>query len=527
MANAGKYKDNYSFICAAGVKGKPNYTVGDTFKRYTLEDEVQALKADLHVSDKKYEPVKFPKVPATTRNPGIFIESREVLKPPPQTRYRQLVNDLKETTYESYWNKQIGKTRDSTASFPEGMKVDEITFGDAYNYDTTAKELIQPPKTRYQVLWDSQINHDNYKRIYGSYNPGERIVRGYKSPPYRSSQAFGKYCGYDKRGLKAKCCLEWYNTTPISIASEIQSKWNDQHHQLLGRCHQPNHSLRNLPKDQTFGRPYKKEMYGMEELLKDSNIPISTAVRDIRSWLVSWNRLKMAMDEKISPTFDHNILYEKLKHFDLDGSGFVSFGNFLQLMRCYEIFFNIKNVSALMGYLGMIIGDRVDYSKFVEALKEGLTLEKIRIPGNDLHLISTYQAACCDLVLPDANMCRRDAGIPTHRFDEVKPANPYTARYENLSDYTDMKACLQPSIATQYCVSHRDYLRPRDEEFLRSLFRKIGYDLSDEIFSKIWQIGRCRDRSTDGVSVQTFRDVLNELISPLKKLNVDEVSGMR
>lgn len=58
----------------AGIKNKPNYSAGDTLKRYTLEDEVQALKADLKVPHKEYKPIKLPKAAATNRNPGIFIE---------------------------------------------------------------------------------------------------------------------------------------------------------------------------------------------------------------------------------------------------------------------------------------------------------------------------------------------------------------------------------------------------------------------------------------------------------------------
>lgn len=56
------------------------------------------------------------------------------MRPPPLTRYRQLINDLKETTYKGYWNKKLGASPDSTPSFPEDMKVDEITFGDPYKY---------------------------------------------------------------------------------------------------------------------------------------------------------------------------------------------------------------------------------------------------------------------------------------------------------------------------------------------------------------------------------------------------------
>lgn len=40
------------------------------------------------------------------------------------------------------------------------------------------KELINPPKTVYEVLWDSQVGHEMYKKTHNDYNPAERICRG-------------------------------------------------------------------------------------------------------------------------------------------------------------------------------------------------------------------------------------------------------------------------------------------------------------------------------------------------------------
>lgn len=152
--------------------------------------------------------------------------------------------------------------------------------------------------------------------------------------------------------------------------------------------------LKKFPEGHTFGGPYRRDMYGVEDLLKEPNTPISIITRDVRTWLVSFNRLKMAMEKKMSPTFDFNILQEKLKFFDKvsmvkfskwciqykrfqDGSGLITFSNFLEVMRCNEIFFNIKNVQALMEYLGIITEDRIDYRKFLEVLKGHLSLEKM------------------------------------------------------------------------------------------------------------------------------------------------------
>lgn len=48
---------------------------------------------------------------------------------PDKTRFQTLINDLKETSYASYWNKNLGKSRDPTAGLPAGMDPIAVTFG--------------------------------------------------------------------------------------------------------------------------------------------------------------------------------------------------------------------------------------------------------------------------------------------------------------------------------------------------------------------------------------------------------------
>ncbi|KAL3281251.1 hypothetical protein HHI36_004464 [Cryptolaemus montrouzieri] len=525
MANDGKFRDTCPIICAAGLRNKSNYKAVDSFKWYSLEDGINALKAENRIPEKEYKPVKLPKVPAIKRSPGVFVQSRELLTQPSQTRYQQLMKDLKESTYESYWNKNLGTPRDNTPAFPESMKVEEVTFGVPYNHDaTTVKDLIRPAKTPYQVLWDSQVNHDTYKKIYGSYNIGEHIDRGYKSPPYNPDQSFGKYCGYDKRGLKAKCCSEWIDTNPVCAINKKQRDWLDENQRKVGKCFEPNQLLDVLPKGHTFGIPNRKDFYDMADLLRQPGTPVPTRIKELRACLVSLNRLRMHMEKRIEPTFDYNVLYQKMRYFDTDQSGFIPFGRLLEVMRCCELFFNIANVKNLMEHFKIIVDDRVNYGKFLDSVKGKIPLGKLcDLSPEQLHFLSTYQAQCCDYFIPDRNVGRPVAGIPVHRIGERKPANPYSDSYINLSEYTDVKAILQPSIFTQYSLSHRDFFCPRDEVFIKTLFRNVGYNISEESFAKLWKIALERD-NTGKVCVETFRDLLKEYYPLQKKLSVDEVA---
>lgn len=115
--------------------------------------------------------------------------------PPVPTRYEELINELKETTYDSLWNKELGKTRDYLSGLPMGVNPETVTYGMAppegiklihnklyihlllSTIETPLKDVLNPPKTRYEVLYDSQVGHELYKKTHNDYNPGEQVSR--------------------------------------------------------------------------------------------------------------------------------------------------------------------------------------------------------------------------------------------------------------------------------------------------------------------------------------------------------------
>lgn len=52
-----------------------------------------------------------------------------LLNPPVPTNYQFFLQDLKETPYASYWNKELGKVRDQVPGLPAGTCPIEVTFG--------------------------------------------------------------------------------------------------------------------------------------------------------------------------------------------------------------------------------------------------------------------------------------------------------------------------------------------------------------------------------------------------------------
>lgn len=57
------------------------------------------------------------------------MQSRPVFRPPSLTRFQTLINDLKETSYDTYWNKTLGRCRDSTSGLPVHIDPIATTFG--------------------------------------------------------------------------------------------------------------------------------------------------------------------------------------------------------------------------------------------------------------------------------------------------------------------------------------------------------------------------------------------------------------
>ena len=58
-----------------------------------------------------------------------LFQVKSTLQPSNVTKYQSVVNDLRETTYKSYWNKQLGKSRDATGYLPVQTDIETTTFG--------------------------------------------------------------------------------------------------------------------------------------------------------------------------------------------------------------------------------------------------------------------------------------------------------------------------------------------------------------------------------------------------------------
>ncbi|KAJ8981215.1 hypothetical protein NQ317_004157 [Molorchus minor] len=263
--------------------GVPKETVNTTLREYPVDDVIDALKhnANIWTEDRFVAPRQLPPI----QNPafsGTHTQIRPILNPPIKTRYQEAIDNLRETHYESYWKKPLGSIKDQIPGLPAGTVPLDITFGKPTLREVTVKELVNPPKTPYQVMWDSQVGHAYYRKTHNDYNPSEPVNRGYKTPPYMANKRFGAPSAMDSRGIWVRCACDWHKKEPVVYASKIQADFLDRTRPVLGQPLTPYDKLGYLPIAKFYDQcvcdhlTYPKEH--IESLLKLLNIIVGDKI---------------------------------------------------------------------------------------------------------------------------------------------------------------------------------------------------------------------------------------------------------
>ncbi|XP_076269380.1 EF-hand domain-containing family member B-like [Rhynchophorus ferrugineus] len=528
--NSGKFIDRSPIICAAGKSsGDPNERVSLALKQYKLVDEVDALKHQEQIWQENVfiPPRKLPNILQPDFK-GTNTEISEILRPPVKTRYQQLICDLKDTPYSTYWNTELGKSRDPIPGLPMGMNALETTFGIPTLKDITVKELVNPSKGPYQVLRESQVGHEMYKKTHNNYNPSERIDRGYFQPPYDPNKCYGEKTKYDPRGIWVKCACDWFKKEPLVHGLKIQADYLNRSRSQLGKVLAPNNNISCVEEGHAFGKRLNDDLFGVEGLLKDPGVNPCMFKRDFYKWFSSLNKLRWSIKEKQKKYgFSLEELYKKIRYLDKEKTGWLPVSKFLDLCSCHNLNFLSNDIEALCKHLKYIDNDNICYRKFIDLIdiyKE--YTEDIKhiddLPPEKKYYTSTYQAANCDyLFINNAEM--PPAGIPSIRHDLSKPVKPHggcRADLENLGNETSAKAVVNPNIYTNFGLTYRDFFLPRQPATIRKLFEKIGYTFPGNNFERLWGMGVELDQ-TGLVCIDTFKNLLRNHCPELR-IKVDE-----
>ncbi|PZC73379.1 hypothetical protein B5X24_HaOG209646 [Helicoverpa armigera] len=485
-------------LLAAGVlTAQADERVSKLLKNYRLQDEVDALIGDALNKKPDFKPTRRPPDTPDMRNRGPYTEIRNLINPPKQTKFEELVEDLKSTAYHSYWKAPHGKTRDITPFLPEGFDILSDTFGKKNVPSESAYDVITP-KTPVAEIPPSK-------------GPGYQTNRNY-CKPYNPKTCFGIVCMPDKTGICAKASLKEErivlgNGNYIPKTSH-QADFQELRSSRLGTARQPNQNMDCVPPGFTFG-----------EIKAPPEVPswlsycrINVGRHFLMKCLGHLNSVKKALSKRVGGLFFKGF-YLYLKHLDEDKTGWVHKDVVYDYCAFKHVRVNPALIEPLLEMWNGFDGTRMRYELFIHLINFQNPMPDLpRIPDIEVSKCLDFSTTYRDMVMPGQEVdTRRRAGLPSGRyleFDFVETTEGSCRAYRAyLPEETDTGSCIDPSTFTRYGVTHRDLYAKRSPEVVRRVFEAAGDKFTDESFNECWE--KAKEYHSQGwVSFETFRRVL-------------------
>lgn len=489
--------DRQSKICAAG---KPSTIdskgVGGLLRDYSLQDEVDALFHDAIFPPPipRTERTRRPS-PKDVRNAGFFTEGRVLINPPTKTKYLQLVNELRETTYASYWHKPIGSSRDPAPLLPKGYGRNTKTFGKSTKPKEIAKDIIFPVNP---VPDREQQSH------------GLQSTRNYCEPAFDKNRIYGLK---NSRTSSVECCLKNDNiylgkhlSCPIN---ENEAQFKKANSPALGLYLAPNDNINNVPKGFRFGIQTTRIDETTSHCLKCCKPnPEKEFIHDCLRHL---NNVRKCL-RKSHPHTVFKTYYLKLKFIDKCKTGWLPKKEIYDFCLINRIYFQSDLLEPLLYVWKAFDGSNIEYETFFRVVnyREPFPdLPKIQdLDESCLHFHTTYS----DMVKPGQEQDKRlRAGIPSGRYLDLDyptvPTGYCRADIMVLPEESDVFSRLSASTFTNFEVTHRDVFAVRDQKSVRRVFEANRDKFTDEEFEKVWKEA-AKHHSKGMVCYETFRKAL-------------------
>lgn len=499
--NLGFIKERDPKVFAAGVPTRQaDESVKDALQQYLLKDEVDALLSDAIIpppEPRPLPPLRHP-IPLDKRHGGLCGQAHALVNPPAKTKFQSLVDDLKETSYSSYWNKPLGKVKDPVPMFPEGYDIEGTTYG----------KKLDTSQPLYEFLFPKEPIPD---KTPPSKQAGAQTDRKYCAPPFNKKLTYGHRSCIDPRGIYARCCLTndaiMNGTAHRAILNSIEANYLDTHTAGMGQVLAPNKNITAVPKDHAFGKVSPSD--NLPECL--TFCEINKGLDFFRSCFKHLNTVRKGLSKRILPSFYRNFYFE-IKYYDKEKKGWVPKEIVYKLCGSHLIRFDQQLIEPLLSTWQAFDGSKIKYETFVQVLD-------YREPLPDVPKIPDVQEDCLDFRTTYSEMVkpgqpidtRRMAGVPSGRYFDlnypIKPDRMSKADIICLPQESDAKACLCPSVLTQFFVSHRDMYQKREPDLVRRVFEATGEKFSDESFNKIWEEAK-KHHSEGWVCFETFRQAL-------------------
>ncbi|XP_028028189.1 EF-hand domain-containing family member B isoform X1 [Bombyx mandarina] len=506
QGNFGLFIDRQPKIFAAGKTSRHSDKIQDCIKKYGLQDEVEALQRDTIFPQQKTNrlpPLRHPPK-LDMRNAGPFSEAAQLLNPPVKTKFQTLVEDFKNTAYNSYWRKEVGTIPDPTPMLPEGYDI----------YKNALGEKVPLRERLYDVVLPSEPVTDIINATKG---PGVQTNRKYCRPAYDHKKTYGKYSNKTSYESGVKRCL---TDEKILEGSALRRPLNYIHADFvkanracLGTYSAPNENIKCVPENFTFG---KTEPTSDKTQEWSSMCDINPENELIRKCLGHLNTLRKCLSKRYDSNFFRDINL-RLKYLDKTKTGWLPKEVVYNYCRTKLIRFDPYFVEPLLRIWKAFDGENIEYKKFVNIInyqKPSPELPKIQLFSRDcLDFRTTYT----DMVSYEHQNTSSMGGVPSGRYIDldfpVTPAGYCKADRFHLPEESCMKACLNPSVLSHFGISHRDMYTKRDKDVVRKVFEAAGEKFTDENFNEIWNEAK-RCHSQGEVCLQSFRNALKNFNCP-------------
>ncbi|XP_072910542.1 EF-hand domain-containing family member B isoform X3 [Hemitrygon akajei] len=469
-----------------------------------------------------------------------------------KTRVQHIFSEKIAAAYPSHQRAPLGKSHDQAPGLPKGLDIYNTTFGKRVTKDTTARELVNPPKTRQQVNEESQRGHPLYIVTHNDYNVGEQVDRKYNWSRISKESAFGIETPYFSDGRLAAKSLRWLTELQQQKSAKIVSKkvddFREKTHHQVGKVLDPIVDTLKVPPDHTFGVLLHPDEYGIGDLIynkiptkfnreKDREKGILNTIRqhlkkanfqNFRTLLEAFKHYDKNGDGKIDREelrdvclqfnlkLDSKLMDELFDYCDVEGVGtinFLEFANFLNWkdkmpLRETEQKIITKGSATNEDGTGLVAPDDIVPLEIGSSIKTLRTITRKEDRSNGHYRTSSSLINAVFGSYSPENF--RTCGVPTIRTDLAAPRFRRISDMVNYGDEATASALLSPSIFAQSQVYEKDMFLDRPKEEIKQIFCKAGVDMSRETFEEVWKCA-AKKHAKGEVSVETFREVLDEI----------------
>lgn len=490
--NIGRFIERSPNVCAAGVtSSQPEQNVADCLQHYLLQEEVDALIGDAIIPPPKPRPLP-PQRKKTTDPIGL---GSELINPTPKNKIQSIAEDLKETTYASYFKRPLGAVRDPVPYLPAGFDMMQTLGKKSGQSETSAFELLFPREPI-----PGQVPASKF--------PGVQTSRNYCAPPFKPMGLYGMRSDTDREGKLVPCCLtddrQILGTGLKVVLSSKRADYQEANVPRIGKILRPINNIKFLPEGYVFGVKYNT--HDIASCMSYCKLDPEAAF--YKECLAHINSLKKIFARRYIPKF-YRDLYLNLKSYDTDSCGWIPKEKIYAHCQNLHIRISPNLLEPLLEMWNAFDGSRIEYKTFVHVLnhKEPLPdLRKLRyIPSNCMSYDTEYKMM--------SNLCqevdhRPDAGIGSSF--PLMPDSYCSADKYFLPNENSVRSCVSPSALTLTTVTHRDMFAKRDPAQVRRVFEAAGNTFTDEEFDAVWKEAQ-KHHSQGIVCYETFRRAMDTL----------------